>query len=169
MYRCQQILINPDPDLEAILEFICGESKKLTNCAIYLSRQTYFKTGELIGKFDRQKDLKLNPYFGALYSQVAQQAIAHVSYDKRVANLKEGQPQGFWSKQLAAIAEKCIRLRWGFALRQIRGVAVKLGLDLSRISRGALKSPASIQFWVACESPCFWLRVTSTPQVISRR
>jgi putative transposase len=51
---------------------------KLT-CAIYLSRQTYFKTGELIGKFDLQKNLKLNPHFGALHSQVAQQAIAHVS------------------------------------------------------------------------------------------
>gem|GEM_PF-6342862 len=32
MYGCQQNLISPNTELAAILEFICSESHKLTNC-----------------------------------------------------------------------------------------------------------------------------------------
>lgn len=40
----QQNLIHPDAKLKAILEFIGGESNKLTNCGIYSARQRFFKT-----------------------------------------------------------------------------------------------------------------------------
>jgi hypothetical protein len=48
LYGCQQNLIHPSHELKAILEFICAESHKLTNCGIYYARQFYFKTGKLI-------------------------------------------------------------------------------------------------------------------------
>jgi len=38
-YRCQQVLINPNYELKAILEFVCEESNKLANCGIYDARQ----------------------------------------------------------------------------------------------------------------------------------
>lgn len=35
MFGCQQVLIHADKNLEAILEFVCGESVKLSNCGTY--------------------------------------------------------------------------------------------------------------------------------------
>jgi len=95
MFGCQQILINPDSELKAILEFICGESKKLSNCAIYLNRQTYFKTGRFIGKFDLITELKTNPHFSSLYSQAAQQVVGGVaesfsSFMELLKGIKQG-------------------------------------------------------------------------------
>jgi putative transposase len=37
LYGCQQVLINPDNELKAILEFVCEESRKLADCGIYYS------------------------------------------------------------------------------------------------------------------------------------
>jgi putative transposase len=51
-YGCQQILISPDAQLKAILEFACQESNKLANCAIYYCRQLYFKTGQIAGQYE---------------------------------------------------------------------------------------------------------------------
>jgi putative transposase len=79
MFGCQQILINPDPELKAILEFICGESVKLGNCGTYLSRQLYFKTGKIPSKFDLHREMSRNPHFQALHSQVAQQCLTTVA------------------------------------------------------------------------------------------
>ncbi len=72
-YGCQQILIKADPNLGGILEFVCGESAKLSNCGTYYARQLYFKTGKIPSKFDLHKLLKSNPHFQAMYSHVAQQ------------------------------------------------------------------------------------------------
>jgi putative transposase len=78
-FGCQQILINPDSKLKAILEFICGESAKLGNCGTYLSRQLFFKTGKIKSKFDLHREMSRNPHFRALYSQVAQQCLTTVA------------------------------------------------------------------------------------------
>lgn len=78
-YGCQQNLINPDRELKSILEFICEESNKLANCGTYYSRQLYFKTGKLPGKYELHKLLKENLHFKALYSHVAQQTLTSVS------------------------------------------------------------------------------------------
>ena len=75
MYGCQQNLINPDDELKAVLEFICSESHKLTNCGIYYARQLFFKTGRLIGKYDLEKEYKVNKHYQVLYSQAAQQIL----------------------------------------------------------------------------------------------
>lgn len=79
MYGCQQNLINPNDDLKSILEFICSESHKLTNCGIYYARQLYFKTGKLIGKYDLEKEYKANKHYQVLHSQAAQQILRSVA------------------------------------------------------------------------------------------
>jgi putative transposase len=78
-FGCQQILINPDKDLKAILEFLCSESTKLANCGTYYSRQLFFKTGKIPSKYDLHRELASNPHFGAMHSQVAQQCLTTVA------------------------------------------------------------------------------------------
>ena len=49
----QQILLSPDLETCALLEYLCQQSGKLYNTGIYFARQTLFKTGKLpTGKFD---------------------------------------------------------------------------------------------------------------------
>jgi IS605 OrfB family transposase len=79
MYGCQQNLINPNEELKAVLEFICSESHKLTNCGIYYARQLYFKTGKLIGKYDLEKEYKTKKHYQVLHSQAAQQILRSVA------------------------------------------------------------------------------------------
>lgn len=71
--------MNPNDELKAVLEFICSESHKLTNCGIYYARQLYFKTGKLIGKYDMEKEYKTNNHYKVLYSQASQQILRSVS------------------------------------------------------------------------------------------
>jgi putative transposase len=78
-YGCQQELITPSKELRAILEYACEEANKLTNCGIYYSRQLYFKTGHIAGKYELHKLLKDNPHFQSLYSHVSQQALTSVA------------------------------------------------------------------------------------------
>ena len=42
MFGCQQVLIKSDKGTQAVLEYLCSESAKLSNCGIYYSRQLYF-------------------------------------------------------------------------------------------------------------------------------
>ncbi len=78
MYGCQQILIHTDKILKAILEFICSESNKLSNCAIYYARQVWFKAKRYITKFELDSEMKSNRHFQTLYSQAAQQLCRSV-------------------------------------------------------------------------------------------
>jgi IS605 OrfB family transposase len=78
-YGCQQALISPNKELRAILEYVCTEANKLSNCGTYYARQLYFKTGKIASKFDLHKQLNRNPHFGALQSQVSQQALTTVA------------------------------------------------------------------------------------------
>lgn len=79
MFGCQQVLISPDSELKAILEFLCGESNKLHNCGTYLARQLYFKTGKAPSKFDLHREMSNNIHYQAMYSQVAQQCLTTVA------------------------------------------------------------------------------------------
>lgn len=81
-YGCQQILISPDQDLKALLEFVCTEANNLINCGIYYSRQFYFKTGKFPSKVDLHKQLGRigqNKHYQALYSDTAQQILTGVA------------------------------------------------------------------------------------------
>ena len=42
MFGCQQNLIRADSEIKAILEYLCSESAKLSNCGTYYARQLYF-------------------------------------------------------------------------------------------------------------------------------
>ena len=49
----QQILLSPDNQTKALLEYLCEQSGKLYNTGVYFARQTFFKTNKLLtGKFD---------------------------------------------------------------------------------------------------------------------
>ncbi|MEW6496381.1 MAG: transposase, partial [Cyanobacteriota bacterium] len=49
----QQMLLHPDKQTKAILQYLCEQSGKLYNNGVYFARQTFFKTGKLLtGKFD---------------------------------------------------------------------------------------------------------------------
>ena len=78
MYGCQQILLNPDKDLLAILLFLCQQANKLTNCGIYYARQHYFKGRCFIGKFDLEKEYKQHKLYKSFHSQAAQQILRSV-------------------------------------------------------------------------------------------
>jgi putative transposase len=79
LYGCQQILLHPDGELEAILEFICKTANSLINCGIYYARQIYFKTKKFLGKYDLEAEYKTNKHFKALHSQAAQQVLRSIS------------------------------------------------------------------------------------------
>ncbi|MCX5983799.1 MULTISPECIES: transposase [Nostocales] len=49
----QQVLLSPDNETKAVLEYLCQQSGKLYNSGVYFARQTFLKTGKLLtGKFD---------------------------------------------------------------------------------------------------------------------
>ena len=57
MFGCQPNIISPHKDLKAVLEFLCSESSKLTNCGIYYAPQMYFKAGKIPSRSDLHKVL----------------------------------------------------------------------------------------------------------------
>ncbi len=75
MYSCQQNLIHANNDIKAVLEFICSEANKLTNCAIYYCRQMLFKAHKYVSNYELDEIMKSNLHFKALRSAVAQQAV----------------------------------------------------------------------------------------------
>ena len=88
-------MLSPSPELAAILEFVCSEANKLTNCGIYYARQIWFKCHRLIGKYDLEKEYKSHKHFQALHSQAAQQVLrsayeAFKSFDGRNKAFRTG-------------------------------------------------------------------------------
>lgn len=79
MYGCQQVLLHPDKELKAVLEFICQQANSLINCGIYYARQLYFKAQKLIGKYELEVEYKQNRHFKALSSQASQQTLRSVA------------------------------------------------------------------------------------------
>ncbi len=63
MYGCQQQLIHTDNDTEAVLEFICSEANKLSNCAIYYCRQMFFKARKYVSNYELDELMKSNLHF----------------------------------------------------------------------------------------------------------
>ncbi|WP_205127662.1 MULTISPECIES: RNA-guided endonuclease TnpB family protein [Okeania] len=79
MYSCQQVLVGKNPELIAILTFLCEQSHKLTNMGIYYGRQLFFKSYKTLGKFDLEKVYKKNNHYKVLYSQAAQQILRTIA------------------------------------------------------------------------------------------
>lgn len=98
MFGCQQVLIKLDKETQAILEYLCSESAKLSNCGIYYSRQLYFKTGRIPNRAELHKVLgtdNQNLHYKAFYSDTAQQILTGVaesfkSFMGLLKGIKEG-------------------------------------------------------------------------------
>ena len=78
LFGCQQILIHTDKDTQAIIEYLCSESNKVFNCAVYYARQVYFKAHRYVSKAELDEKIKTNRHFQAMYSQAAQQTCHSV-------------------------------------------------------------------------------------------
>ena len=78
MFGCQQVLIHTDRDTQSILEYICSESNKVFNCALYYARQIYFKAYRYCLKSELDREMKANKHFQAMHSQAAQQTCHSV-------------------------------------------------------------------------------------------
>ena len=154
-YGCQQHLINPDENLAAILEFLCGESAKLANCGTYYARQLYFKTGRIPGKYDLHKLFKSNVHFQAMYSHVAQQCLTTVaesfnSFIGLLKGIKEGTVEqrpklpGYRKGGLALVTypKADVKLKEGL-LRFPLGTKVKTWFGLDAFY---LPMPSNIEF-----------------------
>jgi hypothetical protein len=98
MFGCQPNIINPDKYLKAVLEFLCSESSKLTNCRIYYARQMYFKTGHIPSRSDLHEVLgteNRNLHYKAFYSDTAQQILTTVAESfKSFVGLLKGIKEG---------------------------------------------------------------------------
>ena len=78
MFGCQQVLIHADNDTQAVINYVCGESNKVFNCAVYYARQIYFKAHRYVTKAELDEELKSNKHFQAMHSQAAQQTCHSV-------------------------------------------------------------------------------------------
>ncbi|WP_332961314.1 transposase, partial [Microcoleus sp. AR_TQ3_B6] len=82
--------------MKAVLEYICGESNKLHNCAVYYARQIFFKAHIYVRPFDVINALKGNPHYGALCAQAAGRTCGAVgesvkSFKGLIKLFREGQ------------------------------------------------------------------------------
>lgn len=121
MYGCQQQLIHADDETKAVLEFICSEANKLTNCAIYYCRQMFFKAHKYISNYELDEIMKSNLHFKALRSAVAQQACHKVgesfkSYRKLAKLYREGnldnKPKLPKYRKKGGLTVACYPVRW---------------------------------------------------------
>lgn len=95
MFGCQQVFIHTSQDTQAVIEYICSESNKVFNCAVYYARQIYFKAHRYVSKAELNEELKTNKHFQAIYSQAAQQTCHSVfesfkSFQVRNSLFKQG-------------------------------------------------------------------------------
>ncbi|MEH2401822.1 RNA-guided endonuclease InsQ/TnpB family protein [Nostoc sp.] len=138
-YGCQQVLINPNSELKAILEYVCSVANSLTNCGIYYSRQIYFKTGRLPSKADLHKQLgtiQQNKHYQALYSDTAQQILATVAESfKSYIGLLKGITKGI-VKQKPKLPN--YRKSGGLALATFTGRSIKLKDGMLRFPIGSI-------------------------------
>lgn len=129
MYGTQQVLIKKPKEVIAVLEYICSEAKKLTNCGIYYSRQLFFKTGKLPNRAQLHKELgtkQKNSHFHSLSSETAQQTLTTVaesfkSYSALIKAWKKGQLPN------KPKLPNYLKGRSGLAIATFPGRAVKLG------------------------------------------
>ena len=151
----QQCLINPDKDLKAILEYICSESNKLHNCAVYYARQIWFKTRRFVTGFDLVNELGSNKHFSALPSEAAVQTCLSVgesvkSFSELLKKSRKGEleqnpkfpkyrKQGY---QLVAFPKRALRLV-GNTIRFPLGLQVKAWFGLKEFF---LPMPSNLDF-----------------------
>ena len=163
MYGCQQNLISPDRDLKGVLEFLCSQASKLTNCGIYYARQIFFKTGKIPNRAELHKVLgteNQNIHYKAFYSDTAQQILTGVaeSFKSYLGLLKA---ESCWSgsptiaKTQAGVSKGTVTQRpklpgyrqGGMALVTFTGRSVKLKDGMLRFPLGS-----KVKAWFGLDS-----------------
>ncbi|MBE9171189.1 transposase [Pleurocapsales cyanobacterium LEGE 06147] len=139
------MLLKPDKELSAILEFLCRQAHSLTNMGIYYARQLYLKTKRYVGKYDLEKHYKNNLHYKVFHSQAAQQILrsvyeSFVSYKKLVKAYKEGRLED--KPRLPKYRKKA-----GLALVSYPGQALKLKDGKIRVPLGK-----QIKCWFGLDS-----------------
>jgi IS605 OrfB family transposase len=154
MFGCQQVLISSDKDTIAILEYLCSESAKLSNCGIYYSRQLYFKTGRIPNRAELHKVLgteNQNLHYQALYSDTAQQILTGVAESfKSFLGLLKGIKKGTVTQRPKLPGYR----QGGMALVTFTGRSVKLKDGLLRFPLGS-----KVKAWFGLDS--FYLPMPS--------
>lgn len=177
MFGCQQHLIRASSGTQSILEYLCSESAKLTNCGIYYSRQVYFKTGKIPNRAKLHKVLgteNRNLHYQAFYSDTAQQILTGVAESfKSFMGLLRGVKDG--------TVTQCPKLpgyrKGGMALVTFTGRSVKLKNGMLRFPLGSkvkawfgldaffLPMPSNLDFKIIREyrilprNGCFYLEL----------
>jgi len=147
MFGCQQVLIKSDKDTQAVLEYLCSESAKLSNCGIYYSRQLYFKTGIIPNRAELHKVLgteNQNLHYKAFYSDTAQQILTGVAESfKSFLGLLKGIKNGIVTQRpkLPGYREN------GMALVTFTGRSVKLKNGMLRFPLGS-----KVKAWFGLEA-----------------
>lgn len=74
-------MLHPEAGTQAILEYLCSESNKVYNSALYYARQIYFKTNRLVNRAEICAEMtrSKNRHFGAVYVSAAQQTCNTVA------------------------------------------------------------------------------------------
>jgi IS605 OrfB family transposase len=137
MFGSQQNLIRADSSIQAILEYLCSESAKLTNCGIYYSRQIYFKTGKIPNRAKLHKVLGTedrNLHYQAFYSDTAQQILTGVAESfKSFMGLLRGIKNGTVTQHPKLPGYR----KGGMALVTFTGRSVKLKNGMLRFPLGS--------------------------------
>jgi IS605 OrfB family transposase len=177
MFGCQQVLIKLDKETQAILEYLCSESAKLSNCGIYYSRQLYFKTGRIPNRAQLHKVLgteNQNLHYKAFYSDTAQQILTGVAESfKSFMGLLKGIKNGTVTQRpklpgyrqsgmaLVAFTGRSIKLKDGM-LRFPLGSKVKawFGLDAFFLPMPSnLDFKAIQEYRILPRNGCFYLEL----------
>jgi IS605 OrfB family transposase len=137
MFGSQKNLIRADSSIQAIFEYLCSESAKLTNCGIYYSRQVYFKTGKIPNRAKLHKVLGTedrNLHYQAFYSDTAQQILPGVAESfKSFMGLLRGIKNGMVTQHPKLPGYR----KGGMALVTFTGRSVKLKNGMLRFPLGS--------------------------------
>jgi hypothetical protein len=171
----QQVLLSPDAEVKALLEYLCQQSGKLYNSGVYFARQTLFKTGKILnGKFDLSVEPSVAKSMVArsLPSTPMQQTLMSVTEAfksfKELRNLYiEGQlyfkpkpPSYLTGSKLFKVAYpikrglyrsnngSIVNADLNGAANILRKVASNLSLDLGLLGRRCLTTVARVRLWV---------------------
>src|SRR4028118_933026 len=147
MFGCQQNLIRADSEIKAILEYLCSESAKLSNCGTYYSRQIYFKTGRIPNRAQLHKVLgteNRNLHYQAFYSDTAQQILTGVAESfKSFLGLLKGIKNGTVTQRPRLPGYR----QSGMALVTFTGRSVKLKDGMLRFPLGS-----KVKAWFCLDS-----------------
>ncbi len=65
---CQEVLLHPDKNLLAILEYLCAQANKVFNCSVYYARQVFFQENRFVTQGELCGQMKWNRHFNAMYA-----------------------------------------------------------------------------------------------------